>query len=216
MWPLNISDLPPPGALPEADDVRAPVLDLLPLHLEADVLRARRARARPSPARRRSGSGSRRGRLRARRAGRRRSQRKCGSTSFPNSSICSWRRVAPELEHHVRAAGVAVLLDRGDAVGRRAGDRLALVEDLVRHLRLRREPAALLHRLGDRADLVLASGPRGRAACRPRPGCSAPCSRGTCRRSRARRRGPPSRSDSWIEATTVQPMSMSAATFSRV
>src|SRR5919199_1386794 len=63
--------------------------------------------------------------------------------------------VAPELEHHVRAAGVAVLLDRLDAVGRRAGDRPAFVEDRVRHLGLRGEPAATLHRLGDRADLVL-------------------------------------------------------------
>src|ERR671936_278693 len=32
--------------------------------------------------------------------------------------------VAPELEHHVRAARFAVLLDRRDAVGRRAGDGL--------------------------------------------------------------------------------------------
>src|SRR5919197_3854128 len=55
--------------------------------------------------------------------------------------------VAPELEHHVRAAPVAVLLDRVDAVGRRAGDRLALVQDRVGHLGLCREPAAALHRL---------------------------------------------------------------------
>src|SRR5919199_6186115 len=52
--------------------------------------------------------------------------------------------VAPELEHHVRAAGVAVLLDRLDAVARRAGDRLALVEHRVGDLRLRGEPAAAL------------------------------------------------------------------------
>src|SRR5687768_15605820 len=57
--------------------------------------------------------------------------------------------VAPQLEHDVRAAGVAVLLDRGDAVGRCAGDRLALVEERVRDLRLGGEPASLLHRLGD-------------------------------------------------------------------
>src|SRR3954464_8431502 len=63
--------------------------------------------------------------------------------------------VAPELEHHVRAAGVAVLLDRRDAVGRSACDRLALVEDLVRHLRLGREASALLHRLRDGSNLVL-------------------------------------------------------------
>src|SRR5919204_5687672 len=63
--------------------------------------------------------------------------------------------LAPQLEHHVRAAGVPVLLDRGDAVGRRAGDGLALVEDLVGHLRLGGEPAALLHRRRDRTDLLL-------------------------------------------------------------
>ena len=39
--------------------------------------------------------------------------------------------LAPELEHDVRATGVAVFLDRGDAVLGRAGDRLALVQDLV-------------------------------------------------------------------------------------
>src|SRR5207302_7807853 len=44
--------------------------------------------------------------------------------------------VAPELEHHVRAAGVAILLDRRDAVRRSPRDRLALVQDLVCHLRL--------------------------------------------------------------------------------
>src|SRR2546429_4507079 len=63
--------------------------------------------------------------------------------------------LAPELEHHVRAARLAVLLDRGDAIRGRAGNRPALVEDLVRHLCLRGEPAALLHRLGNREDLVL-------------------------------------------------------------
>src|SRR6478672_7307168 len=55
----------------------------------------------------------------------------------------------------MRAAGLLVLLDRGDAVLRRARDRLALVEQLVGHLGLRRETAAALHRLGHRADLVL-------------------------------------------------------------
>src|SRR6478752_6069775 len=55
--------------------------------------------------------------------------------------------VAPELEHHVRAARVAVLLDRGDAVGGRAGDRLAAVEQRVGDLGLRGQPATALHRL---------------------------------------------------------------------
>src|SRR2546423_557602 len=63
--------------------------------------------------------------------------------------------VAPELEPDLRAARVAVLLDRADAVGRRPGDRLALVQYLVRHLLLRGETAAALHRLCDRPDLAL-------------------------------------------------------------
>src|SRR3954452_6232625 len=53
--------------------------------------------------------------------------------------------IGPELEHHVRAAGVGILLDRRDAFSRRARDRLALGEDLVLALRFRSEPAALLH-----------------------------------------------------------------------
>src|SRR6266508_2772284 len=63
--------------------------------------------------------------------------------------------ISPELEHHVRAPGAAVLLDRSDAVVGRPGDRLALVEDLVRHLPFSGEAPALLHRLGDRTDLFL-------------------------------------------------------------
>src|SRR5512146_2965861 len=47
--------------------------------------------------------------------------------------------LSPQLEHHVSAACVAVLLDGGDAVGRRPGDRLALVQDLVGDLTLRGE-----------------------------------------------------------------------------
>src|SRR5215470_19166758 len=44
--------------------------------------------------------------------------------------------VAPELEHHVRAPRLAVLLDRRDAVLGRARDGLAAVEERVGHLRL--------------------------------------------------------------------------------
>src|SRR6266404_5827199 len=61
--------------------------------------------------------------------------------------------LAPQLEHHVGAACVLVLLDRGDAVVRRTGDRLALVEDRVGDQFLRREAPAALHRLGDWTDL---------------------------------------------------------------
>src|SRR5215213_3946847 len=61
---------------------------------------------------------------------------------------------APELEHHVRAAGVAILVDRLDALGRRARDRPALVEQRVAHLLLRRQPAPALHRVGHGPDLL--------------------------------------------------------------
>src|SRR4029077_12365379 len=44
--------------------------------------------------------------------------------------------IAPELEHHVRAAGVPILLDRRDAVGGGAGNRHAIVVDLFGHLSL--------------------------------------------------------------------------------
>src|SRR3954447_17078247 len=63
--------------------------------------------------------------------------------------------LAPELQHDVAAAGVAVLLDRRDAIVGSTRDRLALVEDRISDLRLRGEAPALLHRLGDRPDLVL-------------------------------------------------------------
>ena len=62
--------------------------------------------------------------------------------------------LAPELEHDVRAAGLAVLLDRRDAVVGRPGDRLAAVEQGVGHLLLRRQPPAALHRLGHGRQLV--------------------------------------------------------------
>src|SRR5574340_840200 len=61
---------------------------------------------------------------------------------------------APELEHDVRATGGAVLLDRRDAVLGRPRDRTAAVEQGVRHLRLRREPAASLHGLGHGRELL--------------------------------------------------------------
>src|SRR6476659_4200271 len=62
--------------------------------------------------------------------------------------------VTPELEHHVGAPCLAVLLDRRDAVLGRARDRLAAVEERVGHLCLRGEASSLLHRLGHRSELV--------------------------------------------------------------
>ena len=51
--PVEHQRRPAARARPGAEHVRAAVLDLLPLHLEAAARRARRASARPSPARRR-------------------------------------------------------------------------------------------------------------------------------------------------------------------
>src|SRR5918996_3294480 len=62
--------------------------------------------------------------------------------------------IAPELEHDVRAARLAVLLDRRDAVLRRAGDRLAAVEQRVRDLGLGGEPPSPLHRRGHGRELL--------------------------------------------------------------
>ncbi len=55
--------------------------------------------------------------------------RTCGRTFSANQSDLLVPLRAPQLQHDVRAAGVLVLLDRSDAVGGRARDRLALVED---------------------------------------------------------------------------------------
>src|SRR5918996_6126627 len=62
--------------------------------------------------------------------------------------------LAPELEHDVRAACLAVLLDRRDAVLRRARDRLATIEQRVGHLSLGGEPPTALHRLRHRGQLL--------------------------------------------------------------
>ena len=81
--------------------------------------------------------------------------RKCGSTCSPKSRICSCRS-APHsssitcVQPASRYSSIAAMQSAGVP-----GDRPALVEQRVRDLRLRGEPAALLHRLGDGADLVL-------------------------------------------------------------
>ena len=112
--------------------------------------------------------------------------------------------------------GVAVLLDRRDAVGGRAGDRLAPVEQRVGDLRLRGQPAAPLHRLGHRPELVLLD-PR---QLEQRVG-GAPDVLELVRQVHA---GDLARAvaalvavAAWIEATIVQPRSMSRASmFPRV
>src|ERR671919_3266338 len=62
--------------------------------------------------------------------------------------------VAPELEHHVRAPRLAVLLDCGNAVLGSSRDRLAAVEQGVGDLGLGGEPATTLHRVGYGRELL--------------------------------------------------------------
>src|SRR5215813_1914157 len=62
--------------------------------------------------------------------------------------------IPPQLEHHVRAASLAVLLDRLDAIARRPCNRLAAVENVVRDLLLRGEAPTPLHRLRNRRQLL--------------------------------------------------------------
>jgi hypothetical protein len=63
--------------------------------------------------------------------------------------------LAPQLEHHLGAAHVAVPLDRRQTVRWGACDRLAHVEDLVADCSSRSETPATPHRVGDRHDLLL-------------------------------------------------------------
>src|SRR5881628_3842874 len=135
MWPLNMSDFPPP--VPSSRPMTFGRPSSTSCHctwspMSASSSRTRSPIACSSPV----GLGT--------------DTRSTASATSRSASISTemWQHllaeqldllvppVAPELEHHVRAAGFAVFLDRRDAVGRSAGDRLALVEDLVRHLRL--------------------------------------------------------------------------------
>ena len=169
MWPLNIRLGPPPGALEAPDDVRAarprPPARLTSRPIASSVVaHAARAIACSLPvglgmstnalavATRRASS-TRRGE----RAGARRSSaRGGGGPRVANSSI--WRsRSSPQsssmmcVQPASRYSSIAAMQSAG-----RAGDRLAAVEDLVADRGRRGEPPAALHRLGDRADLLLA------------------------------------------------------------
>ena len=158
MWPLNISVWPPPAPGQVPSTFARPVLDLLPLHLEAhargSVSSISRAIASSPPVKLGVETCAQRP-LDQAVAGRPFMPRTCRQHLLGEQPQLPEPVLAPELEHHVGAAGLLVLLDRGDAVLGRAGDRLALVEDLVGDRRLRGEPPAGLHRLCDRADLVL-------------------------------------------------------------
>ena len=159
MCPLNMSDAPPPAPDPRAERVRAVVLDLLALHLQphavedpehqvGDALLVAREAVHVHELARRVDEAVAVD-LHAL------DHRTCGRTCSPKSLICSWR-LAPHSSSMtcVHPASLYSSIAAMQSLGR-AGDRLALVEERVGDLRLRREPAALLHRLGDGADLVL-------------------------------------------------------------
>src|SRR3954469_7692649 len=154
MCPLNISDLPPPAPSQRPTTFGRPASTSC--HCTCSPMSSNSARMR-SPIACSSPVG-----LRTETRSTASWTRRSASTStemrqhlFPEQLDLLPPPVAPELEHHVCAAGLAILLDRRDAVRRGSRDRLALVEDLVRDLRFRSEPSALLHRLGDGTDLLL-------------------------------------------------------------
>ena len=202
------------GAGPGAEHVRAALLDLLPGDLEPELGERRRHQL----GHRLLAAGEARGldRLRGegdeallvdRGAGH---QRTCGSTVAGEEVDLLEPVLAPELEHDVGAAGLAVGLDRGDAVGGGAGDRPAAVEQGVADRRLRGEPPAALHRLGDRRELRPSqiSASSSSVSAEPRMFWNL-LARYMPAISRAPSR-PASRSEAWIEATIVQPRSTSA------
>src|SRR5215204_2065981 len=141
MWPLNISDLPPPAPSQSPTTLGRP--SSTSCHCTCRPTSASSSRTRsPIACSSPVGLG-----IETRSTARPTSRSASISTEMrqhlaPEQLDLLVTVLAPELEHHVRAAGFAVLLDRGDAVGGSAGDRLALVEHLVRDLRLCREPAA--------------------------------------------------------------------------
>src|SRR5262249_44418148 len=154
MWPLNISDFPPPAPSQRPTTLGRPASTSCHCTwrpMSSSSSRTRSPIACSSPV----GLGT------ETRSTASSTSRSASTSTEMRQHLASEQRdlfvsaVAPELEHHVGAARIAVLLDRRDAIGRRARDRPALVEDLVRHLRFRSQPSALLHRLGDRTDLVL-------------------------------------------------------------
>src|SRR6266540_1305502 len=154
MCPLNISDFPPPSPSQRPTTLGRP--SSTSCHCTWSPMSASSSRTR-SPIARSSPVGLK---IETRSTASRTSRSASISTEMwqhllPEQLDLLLASLAPELEHHVSAAGVAILLDRRDAIRGGARDRLALVEDLVRHLRLRGQTPALLHRLRDRPDFLL-------------------------------------------------------------
>ena len=140
--------------------------------------------------------------------------RKCGSTCSPKSRICAYRSCP------TARASRACSPRRGTPRSRRCspsgpGNRLALVEQLsvTSSLAAGRPPRSIASATGRISSCSIpASSSR---VSSPTLGCSEPCSRGIFAASHALL-SPGLRRSSATDATTVQPMSMSLLTFSRV
>src|SRR5438105_11133939 len=129
MWPLNMSDFPPPAPSHRPTTFGRP--SSTSCHCTCSPMSSSSSRTR-SPIACSSPVGLE---IETRSTARRTSRSASISTEMrqhlaPEQLDLLVAAVPPELEHHVRAAGVAVLLDRRDAVRRGARDRLALVQDL--------------------------------------------------------------------------------------
>ena len=189
------------GALEAPDDVRAAVLDLLPADARGPSPRACRACTRPSacslPVGLEMSTNERavvdQARLVDAPAARARAAligSRCGRTSVANSSI--WRsRSSPHsssitcVQPASRYSSIAAMQSAGvPAIGLQR----SRISSLTAAAAARRPPRSIASAIG--RDLLPARARRARAARRPSPGCSGPCWRGTCRRSRARPRGP--------------------------
>src|SRR5437764_8351415 len=129
MCPLNINDLPPPAPSQRPTTFGRPASTSC--HCTCSPMSSSSARTRsPIACSSPVGLGTE-----TRSSARRTSRSASTSTEmrqhlFPEELDLLVAPVAPELEHHVGAARVAVLLDRGAPVGRTAGVRPSLLEDL--------------------------------------------------------------------------------------
>src|SRR5881392_781314 len=129
MWPLNISDLPPP--VPSSRPITFGRPASTSCHCTRSPMSASSSRTRsPIACSSPVGLGT------DTRSTARATSRSASISTEMRQHLASEQldllvpSVAPEFEHHVRAAGLPVLLDRRDAVGGRARNRLALVQDL--------------------------------------------------------------------------------------
>ena len=113
MWPLNISDVPPPAPARVPRRSHGPPPPAATARQPSSRRSANHAAIASSPVKLCTTTS----RAPSRRAGHDRSSEVRQDLVAEEADLVV-PLVAPQLEHDVRAAGVAVLLDRGDAVGR--------------------------------------------------------------------------------------------------